>query len=362
MNTQSDDDTHRAFSGPKRTRKTRPYPNHTLEDALTIAGTIQESNAGLALDRELLAGALGTTPKSSDFIMRLNSSAKYGLTRGAYNDARISLTPRGQDIVTPKGGDEQHGALVAAAMEPDVFRRFYQMLDGKRLPADTYAQSMLQRDLGIHSDLTSECLSIIKANGLYVGTLDEVGDSLFVELPERQERVDEPQASGRDPGARALLMTTDPPVAPGDTPPRGGKVFIGHGGNSKAVEFVESVLHGFGISYETGEGYGSDNRPVPARVSDQMRSCSAAILVFGGKDDTDDGDETTSAESMQYQIGAASALYGDRLVILREFDVERSYDGAGDLPSVAFERENPDEAGLALLRGLQRAGVVRVVV
>ena len=73
----------------------RPYPVHTLEEASIIASAIQERNSGLPFDRVLLAKALGTTPTSSGFTMKLNSSAKYGLTRGGYNDDRIELTPRG---------------------------------------------------------------------------------------------------------------------------------------------------------------------------------------------------------------------------------------------------------------------------
>ncbi|MCH8109798.1 MAG: hypothetical protein IIB15_06685, partial [Chloroflexi bacterium] len=58
----------------KRTRMVRPYPTHTLEDALSVAVAVQDSNAGLPFDRVLLAGALGTTPACSGFTMKLNSS------------------------------------------------------------------------------------------------------------------------------------------------------------------------------------------------------------------------------------------------------------------------------------------------
>ena len=87
----------------KRTRLVRPYPIHTLEVALSVARAIQESNAGLPFARTDLAGALGTTPSSSGYTIRLNSSAKYGLTRGGYNADLISLTHLGQSIVAPEG-------------------------------------------------------------------------------------------------------------------------------------------------------------------------------------------------------------------------------------------------------------------
>ena len=77
----------------RRTRLTRPYPTHTLEGALGVPEAIQNVNSGLPFDREHLAGALGTTPSSSAFTMRLNASANYGLTQGGYADKTISRTP-----------------------------------------------------------------------------------------------------------------------------------------------------------------------------------------------------------------------------------------------------------------------------
>ena len=134
----------------------RPYPIHTLEDALGVASTIQSVNAGLPFDRKLLARALGTTPASSGYTMKLNSSAKYGLTEGAYNDAEISLTQRGEAIVAPRDEHERRESLLQASMAPEVFGRFYQLLDGKRMPEDTYAQNMIQREFGIQPVLARE--------------------------------------------------------------------------------------------------------------------------------------------------------------------------------------------------------------
>ena len=56
----------------KRTRKTRPYPVHTLEDALTISAAIYDENAARPYERIRLAKALGTTPTSSGFMQKLN--------------------------------------------------------------------------------------------------------------------------------------------------------------------------------------------------------------------------------------------------------------------------------------------------
>ena len=157
-----------------RTRKVRSYPVHPLKDALGVARGIQEANSGLPFDRIMLAGQLRTTPSSSGFVMRLKSSARYGLTLGGYNDVRISLTEAGRAAVAPKSEEERRQALVECALRPDVFRSFYEALDGKRLPEAAFARNILERDHNIDPELAQECLDIIVANGPYVGLLRDV--------------------------------------------------------------------------------------------------------------------------------------------------------------------------------------------
>ena len=332
-------------SRPKRTRMVRPYPVHTLEDALTVAVAIQELNAGLPFDRVLLAGSLGTTPASSGFTMKLNSSARYGLTQGGYNDDSITLTPQGEAVVSPRGGEERREALVGAAMHPEVFGRFYRTLDGKRLPEDAYAQNMLQRQFGIHPDLSGECLSIIKANGLHVGVLREVGDRLYVNLVEHSDE----------------FRDTADTMPVGVSHPRAARIYIGHSSSNQAVEFVRSVLEQLGIPYGMAEGEAGEPRPVAAGVSDEMRSCSSAVLVFATDDSTGGEALQQSTEKLLYQLGAASALFGERVVIFKEVGLDPA-DHAAGVSTVEFERDRLEEAGLPLLRGLQSVGAIRITV
>ena len=346
-------------TGRKRTRIVRPYPNHTLEDALTIAAAIQESNAGLVFDRVLLARALGTTPASSGFTMKLNSSAKYGLTQGAYNEDRISLTPRGETIVAPKGGDELSKALLEAVMYPEIFGRFYTMLDGKRLPADTYAQNMLQREFGIHPDLTGECLGIIKANGLYVGILKDDGDSVCVALKDSKElaAISETELQHRQ-VLQTPVSVAGPAVSEDKAASRPGRIFVGHSGNVGVVEFVMSVLDGFDIPYAIAEEDSAETKPIPLRVSDDMRQCTAGILVFG-RTGPEESDVRTAEADMLYQLGAASVLFGDRIVILKDSNLELAEPFNG-IRSVNFDKGTPEQSGLALLYELHRAGLIKV--
>ena len=332
---------------PKRTRRVRPYPTETLEDALAVATAIQEANAGLPFDRALLAGALGTTPASSGYTIKINSAAKYGLTQGGYNDERIALTSRGESITAPKQEEERRQALVEAAIDPEPFSRFYMMLDGKRLPEDTYAENMLQRDIGISPELTAECLGIIKANGLYAGILEEVSGHLEVKLAEEPTPAD----------TKAEDAPEAAPPAPAAEPRSRPKIFVGESRNSDAVDLVVHVLSEFGIPHEAATREPDDSSPISAGASELMRASTAAVLVIASGDLAEGGNG--SGERALYQIGAASLLFGDAIVLLCETGIQLPPD-IRQLPRVGFDVDRVPAAAYGLIKELHSIGAIRV--
>ncbi len=346
----------------KRTRVIKPYPAYTLEDVVDIAETIQNANAGLPFERALLAGALGTTPKSSAFTMRLNASAAYGLTQGGYNDAEIVLTPLGQAAASEDEGRRKQ-ALAEAAMTPGVFGKFYELLDGKRLPESAAAQSILRREQGVAESLTGECLSIIIANGEYAGLLREENGAAIVRIGARAqaqavEVSASPDAVGQaQDGVAQPALAPMPPADAADTASdngREGKVFVGHIGESEAARFVASMLEQFGIPIANPD-FGEDGRPAAlSGAAGEMRTAGAAALVFAGN-----GQSQAARDGMLCMLGACLALYGERVVIFHETGAVAGLNLDG-LSCVGFERERIAESGLGLLMGLHKAGVVSV--
>lgn len=343
----------------KRTRIIKPYPAHTLEDALGIADTIQNANAGLPFERALLAGALGTTPKSSAFTMRLNASAAYGLTQGGYNDAEIRLTPLGQAAVAAEDESQRKRALAEAAMTPGVFGKFYELLDGKRLPESAAAQSILRREQGVAESLAEECLSIIIANGEYAGILREENGGVIVRIGARSQPVADAAQASLDTPAQPAIAPPTSDLSSGDVDAaskdeREGKVFVGHVGESEAARFVASMLEQFGIPIAKPD-FGEDGRPAAlSGAAGEMKTAGAAALVFAG------GSQSQAArDGMLCMLGACLALYGERVVIFHETDAVAGLNLDG-LSCVGFERERIAESGLGLLMGLHKAGVVSV--
>ena len=345
-----------ASDAGRRTRVTRPYPTYTLRDSLSVARAIYEVNAGLPFDRELLAGALGTTPKSSAFTMRLNASSAYGLTEGGYNDPDISLTELGEAVVESSGDAERGGVVAAAAMNPDTFARFYELFDGRRLPQNTYLHNILQRELGVRADLAQECLAILRDNGEFAGIISESeGGEYLVRLPQ-------PNAVAQAPASPSMVATEPYRARPQpdaleyqDIPSEPKKIFVGHIGDSEAARFVAGMLDGFGISSASPHIAQDDSGPLaPQAVSAAMRECGAAMLVFSRADSVQ-----ASRDKMIGLLGAVSVLFGDRVVILREGGANLGVELDG-LACIGFDSDKPAESGLRLLVALHRAGIIKV--
>ena len=342
----------------KRTRIVRPYPVNTLQDALAVAVALQEATSGLPCGRVDLARAMGTKPASSGFTTRLNSSAKYGLTEGAYNDDVVKMTRRGDAIVAPRDTAERQQALYHAALAPDVFRGFYEMLDGKHLPEDEFARNMLRRELAIRPELDAECLAIAKVNGVLSGIIAERNGTLCVDLGRgeggRSAQSDQPADTVGKPSA----TPTDPSVAVQPlSEPGTGRIFIAHAGASDVASAVESLLQGFGIPCELADqpNGGNGHRPVPVAIAEQMRSCSSAIVIGGDRGVFDGSEESAQ---LAFLTGAASVLYGERLIAVVPLDAPPSrLDG---VRTVAFDGDKAEESALALIRELHRAGIIRI--
>ena len=339
----------------KRRRRTRPYPTNTLEDALAIARTIQERNSGLPFDRVMLARAMGTTEKSSGFTIKLNSSKHYGLTVGSYKDDLISLTELGESVVAPKNESEVRNALTTAALRPDLFSQFYAMMQGRKLPEDLYCQNTLHRELRIDSVLTHECLSIIKANGIFTNILDVDTGTLNINvanlkrnntISESKYKTEFKEIEQKDDTNTDITLSAN--------------ILILQNGESELAQFAISVLDKFGIGYAYMNSRLEKNLPGPIKISTVMRSCNSGILFFE-HDGIKNNDELCEVEAeILYQLGVLTALYGDKVVIIKHSTMKLSGFFHG-FNTVDYEIGKVQESGLRFLHQLHLAGLVNVV-
>lgn len=165
---------------PRRRRLVRKYPAYSLEDSLSVPNIIFSENAGLPIDRKLLASSLGTTVNSSSFTTKLASSEEYGLTKGRYNDNEVSITELGLSCVAYQSDIEKKSSLTKASLVPSLFNKLGTLLYGKELPEEEYFSSLLIRNFQIHPDQTKEVITIYKSNITLAGNIT-YGKPLIVE-------------------------------------------------------------------------------------------------------------------------------------------------------------------------------------
>ena len=351
----------------RRTRISRPYPQHKLRDVLEITRSIHEKNAGLPFDRVRLAKAMGTTPASSAFMMKLNSSAKYGLTEGGYSDARISLTGLGEKVAKA-----DPTALIEAAMRPETFRAFYELLDGKRIPGSEEASAIIIDDIGIPESLASEFLEIVVRNGELLGIVTEAGNSHYVSLaglnletspasetPPTEEPKPPPQTERPAPANKAPSEPSQPVVHQKDR----GRLLVAHSGAGAIADRIVRTLDGFSIPHSVVEIDPIDSSPLSAEWANGMDGCSGAIIVMAGPSRvvSTPGVASSRTSKMLLQLGAAVDRFRDQVVMvvgqesdhfLQTIRIQRVYADGDD--SGKFEVD--------LLRGLMTAEMMLVSV
>ena len=164
----------------RRRRLVRKYPAYSLEDSLAVPSIIFSENAGLPIDRSLLASSLGTTVNSSSFTTKLASSEEYGLTKGRYNASEVSITELGLSCVAYQSEIEKKDSLIKASLAPDLFNKLGTLLSGKELPEEEYFSSLLIRNYQIHPDQTKEVINIYKSNIALAGNIT-YGKPLIIE-------------------------------------------------------------------------------------------------------------------------------------------------------------------------------------
>ncbi len=307
-----------------RTRNVRPYPQDTLEEAVKIAKAIYDQNDGRPMDRLMLAKAILRTPASSAFRSLVTSSSKYGLIDGNYNAPRIELTALGEAIAGAKDKEEHDKALVEAAQKPEIFNKFYQALDQKKLPEDKFAENMLRREFGVVPELTQECFSVSKANAEFIGIITEISGVKYISLGNAVS----PQRIGKQSSAMLSSDNADTPVIAEDSPfvdakasqpvkPKEIRVFLSHSKNKRILEQVKTMLAFGKYEYEVAEEIETTAIPVPNKIQEAMKRCSAAIVIISADEKELQGSTERYGinQNVLIEIGAAFVLY-DRIVVL----------------------------------------------
>jgi predicted nucleotide-binding protein len=320
----------------KRSRLSQAdVPGSPLEEALRVPQAIAEHYAGTPVTPLQLASGLNMSPTSGPFRSLCGASIAYGLTEGGYNAQQILLKPLGRRIVKPLQEGDDIVAKREALLVPRVIGEFLKKYNGSSLPRTDIAINVLV-DMGVPSDKARSVYELIVEGAKDVGLLREIKDKWYVDLngvrqtsgqeENEYEESDEDQdqeddglgdVDAEDKDGHEITAASDALV--------NRKVFITHGKDKSFIEPIKRLL-GFGeLIPVVSVDRQSVSKPVPDKVMDDMRGCSAAIIHVDAEEtfiDQSANEKKIINANVLIEIGAAMALYGRRFILLVRDGIE----------------------------------------
>jgi hypothetical protein len=355
--------------GRKAGQKNRNYPPLPLTEALKVPRAIQDQAAGMTVSRLTLAELLDSTPTSRVFKDLVASARFYGLTNGGINADEFSLTELGEQAT---GGDEvaQDAALKAAVMNVPPYKLFFQTFKNKKMPGPTPLREFLIRDAQVPDERAEETIAYVAQDAAAAGLVRSVKGGDWIDLEgtpvssaadnaqdadERQEDEkdagddvaadDGPDGAGDDDGGAAASRRRDA-IQDRSKSGQPKKVFIAHGKNRTPLEQLKKALDQFKVKYAVAVDEANRGRPISKKVAELMENeCSSGIFIFTAdecflreKDDSTNEEVWRPSENVIYELGAASILYENRIVIFKEKGVTFPSDFS-DLGYLEFEKD-----------------------
>lgn len=147
------------------------------------------------------------------------------------------------------------------------------------------------------------------------------------------------------------------------TPPELGKgIFIAHGKNKKPLDQLKKILEQFKIPFKVAIEEPNLGRPIGEKVRETMQECNCAILIFTADEEFKDKEGKTiwrPSENVIFELGAAGYLYGNRVVILKESDVEFPTNFK-DIGHISFDKDQLGAQSMDVIKELIGFGIVKI--
>jgi predicted nucleotide-binding protein len=352
-------------------------PSFSLERATRVPRAIAESYGSDPTRPIDVAAAVNMSPSSGPFRTLCGAAVGYGLTDGGPNAPQISMTPLGRRVVTPTEVDDDKRALREAALKPTVAQKFYAKYDGSPLPPTNIAKNVLTT-FDVPADRTAAVFELLIENANYVGFVKKIKDKDYIDTGSSYVSDGVKSSVGtsdEEEGSDLHEHQPDPEIddasdagledaCPSTSLPHKNAIFLGHGSNRKPMEQLVKILNEYGIPYKQAVEEANRARPIPQKVAEVMRECGAAILVFTADKEYFDKESNSiwrPSENVSHELGAASVLYGDRIVVFKEKGIElpSNFSSVG---YIEFEQDKLSEKGIELFRELVSMKILSISV
>lgn len=359
---------------PSLVAVTRPlFPRVSLKQAIRIPKAIWDDNGGNPYPVLDLAPSIGRTARSSAMDNELAAAVRYGITDGGSRGSKkVALTDLGRNIVAPGVGIDVNSCLRQALLNPPLFKKFYEMFDGKPLPARNVLKNTLMNPMNGFSftaEIADSFLDVVFQNIEDYGlSRDQKGtkylrlDRLAGDTPTpTQVSATEEDTTAEEAPASLQLTVNDraTPAAPQVQAKR--QIFVAHGKHRKPLEQLEKILKEYDLPYVVAVNEPHKGRPIGAKVAELMRQCSSGIFICTADEEVTDaqgGKAWRPSDNVVYELGAASVLFGDKIVIFREEGVSFGSDFSA-LGHITFEKDRLEAKGLDLLKELKGLGFLK---
>jgi predicted nucleotide-binding protein len=318
------------------------------------------------------------------------ASRLYGLTTGGVNAPNFELTQLG-DAATGPDEDVQLQAKRTAVLSIEPYKQCLNAFNTKRVPAPNALMEQLRDRFNVPADRAKECMEFLLADARYVGFIHkaQAGGEFFNLAGAKAPAATTSSARAEDEddsyigsvGTMDIPETVEPPRltvvrnSGEETPPTppapeaGRKLFIAHGKDRGPLEEIKKNLDRISVPYAVAVDEANRGRPISAKVATLMREeCSAAIFIFTADEHSQQTDQDGNlkdvwrpSENVVYELGAASILYGNRIVIFKDSRVTLPSDFS-DLGYIPFEEGKIAQYSGNLIQELVELKIIKVTV
>lgn len=377
-NMQADNETATGKSRKVQVKQT-DMPSMKLSEALRVPIAIRD-NYGLAPATPVDVGiAIGIAPTSGGFRTITSAAIAFGLTTGGYNAQEIALTELGRRIVAPTIEGDDVVATHEAFERPRIIREFITKYNGNKLPAQKEVALNVLHSMGVPREATSRTYDLLVDGLRNYGYLKEINGSHFLQRPQTRSLAvigaeqlggdSESETLGAEEEGDAGIDPSTPPAPAAPTratepTKRPNAIFLGHGKNRRPLEQLIKILDEYGIPHKEAVAEANAGRPIPTKVADVMKQCGAAILIFTADEKLkNEHDEVIwrPSENVVHELGAASVLYDNRIIIFKESDVNLA-SNFSSIGYISFGKDKLEDKGIELFRELVNFKIVSISV
>lgn len=253
-----------------------------------------------------------------------------------------------------------------------LFKKVYLQFDGKPLPRKEVLRNTLVHQIesggfGIpREDVDSFIESFMKnitdynlnqdINGTAYLRLDRLSEKTEIETTERNDNEQSAEQEEKLFGEEAISTNET------EQKPHPKQIFVAHGKNTKPLEQLKTILDQFQVPYKVAIDEPNQGRPISQKVSELMHECSSAIFIFTKDEETHDleGNKVyRPSDNVVYELGAASAMFGKKIVIFKENEVSFGSDFK-DLGYISFDTDQLGAKSMELMKELVGFGLLKV--